>query len=125
MAKTNPNKVISGLKSKKMDIRVPTFYRYNNKGWIYAIKVGDYLKIGSTSSPERRFERYTSVPPFEIEVLILEEVEDKTFYERAFQSMFMDYQVKGEWFYIGDVERYTEYVIDNYEHVKKEISKLI
>jgi hypothetical protein len=50
-------------------------------------------------------------------------VKDVFFYERHFQSIFKEYQVKGEWFYIGDVEKYHEYVVDNYKYLLQQINE--
>lgn len=82
---------------KKFIIQLPNYLEYN-PGYIYAIRVGDHIKIGRTWSHKRRLEYYASFPPFEYEILLLESVPDSKFFERAIQLAFIEFQVKGEWF---------------------------
>lgn len=98
MAKeSNPN----GVK-RKYSINIPKVYEISkkSKGYIYIIKIGVYIKVGSTKSLKGRLECYERVPPFKYELLLAREVEDCKFYERAIQKCLIELQVKGEWFYI-------------------------
>lgn len=115
---------INSVSKVKFNIKTHN-YIYDKPGYVYAIKIGDYLKIGKTFNIQKRLEHYGSFPPFEYEILMVDYVCDNSFYERHFQSIFKEFQVKGEWFYIGDVTRYHEYVVDNYKYLLEQINDIM
>lgn len=85
---------------KKYHIKKPTLYNTTGKykGLVYAIQVGDYIKIGRTSSLKKRLQSYLMHPPFAYEVLFTKETLDTKCMEAALQHCFLKYQYKGEWF---------------------------
>ena len=91
-------------KQKKVfEIKLPKMLEYH-PGYVYAVKVGDYIKIGRTHRPDYRLRGYSAFPPFDYELVLLERVPDCKFFERALQVPFIEFQVKGEWF---DMPKYN------------------
>lgn len=84
----------------KYKIVMPKFYTISkqSKGYVYVVRVDNFIKIGSTKSPKTRLEKYKTFPPFKYDILLLEEVEDRMFYERSLQTMLINFQIQGEWF---------------------------
>ena len=89
------------LKSQKYRISLPSFYHQNDKkknGYIYVVKIGEYVKVGRAKNLDNRLKVYKSFPPFAYELLLSKKVEDCYFFERAIQKCLLEYQIKGEWF---------------------------
>ena len=114
-------KVISGLGTDKMKLTIPKDSKKPKAGYVYAIRIDDYIKIGCTFSLDQRLHKYATFPPFSFEVLLTDYVLDKRMVERTWQVTFKDRQVKGEWFYVGDVEDAHKLVVESYLEVKKNL----
>lgn len=76
-------------------------------GWIYAIKVQNYIKIGWSQYPKPRLESARSMSPFPVEIVGVKRgtirQEWKTHKELSGSS------IRGEWFLINaDVERFLD-----------------
>jgi hypothetical protein len=97
-------------------------YLENNFGFIYAIRLGDYIKIGKTKDVDRRIRTYENLPPFNVEVIIAEVVPDQNFFERALQMYFIEFQVKGEWFNMPQYDMdYKEEILTEYNRILKQV----
>jgi hypothetical protein len=112
--------------TKKFPIKIPDYIYKDNKGFVYVIKIDNYIKIGSTKSLERRLSFYKTFPPFNYELILASEVYDMKFYERAMQYYFIEFQEKGEWFNIeimgDDVYKQVKYYI---QEITNKLSKII
>lgn len=113
---------INSINKNKYKINPPKFVG-NNPGYVYCIYKAGYIKIGRTTSLQKRLDSYGDQPPFEYEVLLTAYVADSKMMEKLFQSMFLPYQVKGEWFDVSDVERYHEYVVDSYNFLLEQLKE--
>ena len=88
-------------RSRRFEIRLPKFLEFR-VGYVYAIRVGGYIKIGKTKHPDSRLKKYELYPPFDFKLIFLKKVPDQSFYERAIQLYFDEFRIKGEWFRFGD-----------------------
>lgn len=107
----------------KYKIVMPKFYTISKqaKGHVYIVRVDNFIKIGSTKSPKNRLEKYKMFPPFKYDVLLLEEVEDRVFYERSLQTMLIKFQIQGEWFEMPNWESPKKQAKDLLKYIKRQV----
>lgn len=113
---------------KKYNIKIPEYYVVSkkSKGYVYIVKIDNYIKIGSTHNLKNRLNSYKSFPPFNFELLLAKEVEDRVFYERALQACMLELQEKGEWFHRPAVwEDCKKGANDLFKYIEQEIKTQI
>lgn len=112
MTKMNPQRLAYPL---------PKYLEYR-PGWVYAVKVGDFVKIGRTKSPKNRLEKYKMYPPFNTEVIFLKAAPDQRFFERALQLYFSEFAFRGEWYDLPKYKLdYKKEIEQEYERIMEQV----
>lgn len=67
-------------------------------GWtfIYFVKIGDFIKIGSSSRWKRRVNNFCTGSPFQVDVLLVQI--ERPEYEKNLHKKFRSLHHRGEWF---------------------------
>lgn len=107
------------------EFRIPKVYTNSSKtnGFVYILEMGGYIKVGSATDVKKRVASYKNYPPFKTNILLIKEVEDRYFYERAIQYCLKNFQIKGEWFEIpNEWKSLNKGANDIYKYVNRQIN---
>jgi hypothetical protein len=117
---------MAGKTDGKYKITLPKFF-CNQEGFVYCVRVLDFIKIGRTNNPSNRLSQYENYPPFNSEIIFCEKVYDYKFYERVLQIYLLEFQHKGEWFEIPEfwLSNVNKNVIDMFNGIDKQIKEYI
>lgn len=89
-----------------------------NKGCVYLVKLDKHYKIGISKKPKDRLKEFTLLP-YELEDVIIKEVNNYERVEEELHTKYKDFRVRGEWFELSlkQVEEIKQYL----ESLAKEV----
>lgn len=83
------------------------------KGYVYLVKLDKHYKIGISKKPSDRLKEFTLLP-YELEEIIVKEVDNYNNVEEQLHEKYNDFRVRGEWFELSleQVEEIKQYLTD-------------
>ncbi len=79
-----------------------------DKGWVYFISDGHYIKIGHTENLERRLMAIQNGNPNRISIIRKIFCEKPAYVEKMYHELFKSFRINGEWF---DIMNCVEYFL--------------
>lgn len=94
--------------NKKKEIKE---HKELSKGCVYLVKLGKHYKIGISKNPKDRLKEFTLLP-YELEEIIVKEVNNYELVEEKLHTKYKDFRVRGEWFELSleQVEEIKQYL---------------
>ena len=91
-------------------------------GFVYAIQSGEFVKIGFSCSPYKRFSDIGYSLPTEISVLAIIPTQQQRRLEKELHTIFSSKRVSGEWFSldVNDVQKIIDMVPDGFSYTPPE-----